>query len=95
LAALILRIERSDPSPSWIARWSVAGTAVGDAIPILGPQAQAVLDVGKRFLDLFDDRRGRPMADPEYLRAMGRTLFDTWLAPARDHLKPALEAPGP
>ena len=95
MAALTLRIETSDPSLSWIARWSVAGTAVGDAISITGPKAQAVLDVGKRFLDLFNDRRGRPMADPEYLRAMGRTLFDTWLAPARDHLKPALDAPGP
>jgi len=95
MAALTLRIEKSDPSPSWIARWFVDGTAVGDAVSITGPQAQAVLDVGKRFLDLFVDRRGRPMADPEYLRAMGRTLFDTWLAPARDHLKPALDAPGP
>ncbi len=95
MVALTLRIEASDPLPSWKAHWSVDATAIGDAITVVGPQAQTVLDVGKRFLDLFGDRRGRPMAEPEYLRAMGRTLFDTWLAPAMDQLKPALDTLGP
>jgi hypothetical protein len=95
MASLTLRIEMSDPSRSWNARWSVDGRTIGDVIPVFGLQGRAVLDVGKRFLDLFADRQVRPMADPEYLRAMGRTLLETWFAPALDQLMPALDAGGP
>jgi tetratricopeptide (TPR) repeat protein len=95
LTALTLRIHPSNPSPSWTAHWSVNGTAFGEAIFIAGTKANAVLDVGSKFVDLFGVGRGRPMADPDDLRAMGRTLFDTWLAPAQDRFNLALEAPGP
>jgi hypothetical protein len=92
MASLTLNIRASSPSPGWQGRWSIDGRPVGIPIDVAGPGAKDLGDVGRRFLALFE-QGNRPMADPEYLRAMGRSLSDAWLAPVRDALESVLNAP--
>jgi hypothetical protein len=94
MASLTLNIQASNPSPGWQGQWSIDGLSVGNPIDVAGPGAKAVVDVGRRFLALFG-QGNRPLADPEHLRAMGRSLSDAWLAPVRNALEPALNVPGP
>ena len=63
------------------ARWSVDDRPIGEPIEVAEPMAGAVDEVGRRFQALFGEET-RPVDDPESLRAIGRTLFDAWFAPA-------------
>src|SRR4051812_23002634 len=78
---LLLRIDPVEAASGWRAEWSVDGRSVGRPFSVEGAAAGTMADLGRRFLELFGGE-GRPLAEPEALRALGRGLFETWFAPA-------------
>src|SRR3954447_26523056 len=76
---LTLQIKTSESPSGWLANWSVDGQKVGKPIAVEGPASRAMGDLSKCFLKLFEPvdlsgQRGRPLTDPEALRAFGRGL---------------------
>ena len=93
MSTLTLTIEALEPPPGWRARWSLDDRPIDPPIEVAGAEAQAIPDLSRRFLELFEGHV-RPLVDPEALRAIGRVLFATWFEPAWESVQAQL-APGP
>ncbi len=91
---LTLQIDATETPLAWRAQWSRDDGPVGEPIAVEGQAATAMADLERRFLDLFE-QGGRPLVDPEALRAIGRGLFATWFEPAWSAVSQLPDAPGP
>jgi hypothetical protein len=78
---LTLEIDATETPSEWRAQWFRDDAPVGEPIVVQGHAAKAIADLERRFLGLLE-QGGRPLVDPEALRAIGRGLFATWFEPA-------------
>jgi tetratricopeptide (TPR) repeat protein len=91
---LMLQIDATETPPGWQARWFRDNRPIGEPITVQDQAARAIADLSRRFLVLFE-QDGRPLVDPESLRAIGRGLFATWFAPAWSAVAADGDGPGP
>ena len=74
---LTLQVDPTETPAGWRAQWHRDDRAIGEPILVQNQAAEAMADLSRRFLELFE-QGGRPLVDPEALRAIGRGLFATW-----------------
>jgi hypothetical protein len=91
---LTLQIDAAETPTGWRAQWSRDDQPCGGPIIVQDQAARAIADLERRFLELFE-QGGRPLVDPEALRAIGRNLFATWFAPAWSDAMAQADGPGP
>jgi tetratricopeptide (TPR) repeat protein len=91
---LTLQIDATETPPGWRAQWSRDDRPIGEPITVQDQAARAIADLSRRFLEMFE-QGGRPLVDPEALRAIGRGLFATWFAPAWSAIAADGDGPGP
>ncbi len=91
---LTLQIDATETPSGWRGQWSRDDQPIGGPIVVQGQDAKAMVDLERRFLELFE-QGGRPLVDPEGLRAIGRGLFATWFEPAWSAVSPHPGGPGP
>jgi hypothetical protein len=91
---LTLQIDPTEAPAGWRAQWSRDDRPVGGPITIHHQTAKEMVDLGRRFLELFEPE-DRPLVDPETLRAIGRDLFATWFDPAWSAVTAHGDGPGP
>jgi tetratricopeptide (TPR) repeat protein len=91
---LSLQIDLTETPQGWRAQWSRDDQLIGGPITVHDQAAKAMADLGRRFLELFE-QGGHPLVDPEDLRGIGRGLFATWFAPAWSAGTTQEDGPGP
>ena len=91
---LTLQIDATETPPGWRAQWSRDDQPIGEPIAVQDQAARAMADLSRRFLELFE-QGGRPLVDPDALRAIGRGLFATWFEPAWSAVTADGDGPGP
>lgn len=87
MPSLTLSIEAQTGADGWRGTWTLDGVAVAAPIVVSRAAASELAAMSRRFLDLFEPDAAsrearRPVVDAGDLRAIGRALFERWIAPA-------------
>src|SRR5438874_13511944 len=93
MVSLKVEISVQESPDAWRASWYVNERLVDQPISVNGQEARNILELGRQFLDLFQDT-GRPLTDAPTLQAFGRLLFERWFQPVWPSIEPQL-ASGP
>jgi hypothetical protein len=91
MVTLKLDIRRLETQKGWQASWYLDDELVAQPFLVVGSTTDAVVELGERFLGLFE-QSVRPLVDARDLRNIGRRLFEVWIQPLWPMLRQRLSA---